>query len=321
MKRAEGAGTAKTLEKLEKSVHAGNYYEAQQMYKTVYARYMGAKKYTDAMDLLQSGASIQLRHGQVTCGVELGVLLIETFAKAQSKFEISYLDRIKSILNEFPRSVSEELEVQMESDSQRTSEAYVESKTRVDGFSTLVKAAIKWCIDSGGPSRGPAELHDILAEYIWTQSPKMEMGKVSLHFVRGNHPETHAAALVDYIQKCGPEEADLVVARGVLLYLSSGNLRDANRLMYEVKHGLSNEDFPNTPLMHFIKYLLLTLERDALPLFRMLRENYKSSIGRDSLLDECLDAIAERFYNVHRRNGLQGMLGDILKMFASETNS
>lgn len=27
-----------TLEKLEKSVNAGNYYEAQQMYKTIYAR-------------------------------------------------------------------------------------------------------------------------------------------------------------------------------------------------------------------------------------------------------------------------------------------
>ena len=27
-----------TLEKLEKSVQAGNYYEAQQMYKTIYAR-------------------------------------------------------------------------------------------------------------------------------------------------------------------------------------------------------------------------------------------------------------------------------------------
>lgn len=288
------------------------------MYKTVYARYIVAKKYAEAVELLQSGASVQLKHGQVTCGVELGVLLVETFGKAEMKYDVLALDRIKSIVNSFPR---EDLEAQGGNNLQKTSESYLAAKARVEGFYTFIKAAIKWCVDSGGPSRGPPELHDIVAEYIWTQSPGMELSKASLHFVRSGHPEKFAAALISYTKECDPEEADLMVARSVLLYLSLGNLRDANWLVHEVKKGLGDGTFPDTPLMHFVKYLLLTLERDALPLFRMLRENYKSYIGRDSLLSECLDAIAERFYGVHHKNGLQRMLGDLVKMFVSESSS
>lgn len=313
------SGTAKTLEKLEKCVRAGNYYEAQQMYKTVHARYMASKKYVEAMELLQSGSSLQLRHGQVTCGVELGVLLIETFAKAQIKFDNFALDRIQCVINEFPRVSSKELNTCGEEDCKTASAACLEARKRVEGFSTFVKTAIKWCIDSGGPSKGPPELHDALAEYIWTQSPDKDLGKVSLYFVRGSHPESYAAALVDCLKQYD-EEADLVVARAVLLYLSLGNLRDANRLVHELKHGLKDQAFPNTLLMRFIKYLLLTLERDALPLFRMLRQTYGPCIERDSFLNECLDAIAERFYGV-RRESVGGMFGDLIKMFATGPNS
>eukprot|EP00249_Psilotum_nudum_P008729 c21471_g1_i1 orf=302-1252(+) len=315
--RRVGAGTAKTLEKLERSVEAGNYYEAQQMYKTVYARYMAAGKYTEAMDLLQSGASVQLKHGQVTCGVELGVLLVETFVKAKESFGSSVLARVKSIFKEFPHVPHQK----WESEGDGASEAYIAAKTRVEGCSTFMKAAIKWCIESGGPSRGPAELHDMLAEYLCAESPNMDLRKASFHFVRGSHPDAYAAALVAYMDMYHPEDADLLLAQGVLMYLSLGNLRDANLLVDKVKQTLSgkSQDFPVTPLMHFIKFLLLTLERDAVPLFQMLRENFKSSIGQDPSFDDLLDEIGERFYTIHRRNGLQGMLNDLLKMFATDT--
>ncbi|MCO5582874.1 hypothetical protein L7F22_036775 [Adiantum nelumboides] len=81
-----------TLQKLEKSVDAGNYYEAQQMYKTIYARYVAAKNFGAAVDLLQSGASVQLRHGQVTCGVELGILLVESLGKARMKYDTTVVE-------------------------------------------------------------------------------------------------------------------------------------------------------------------------------------------------------------------------------------
>ncbi|KAJ7298011.1 hypothetical protein O6H91_Y022100 [Diphasiastrum complanatum] len=117
------------------------------------------------------------------------------------------------------------------------------------------------------------------------------------------------------MSQCPSDQRDLVLARAIFQYLSLGNLRDANKIMDEVKHGMSSQDFEDLPLVRCLKFLLLTLERDALPLFRMLRENYKMSIERDPSLDELLDDIAEKFYGVRRKSGFQNMFGDIMKMF------
>ncbi|MBA0815473.1 hypothetical protein Gohar_000242 [Gossypium harknessii] len=116
--------------------------------------------------------------------------------------------------------------------------------------------------------------------------------------------------------QCYPDEDDIAIARAVLMYLSMGNLRDANCLMNELKRQVESQelDFPESDLVQFITFLLLTLERDALPLFNMLRVNYKSSIDREPAFNELLDEIAEKFYGVQRRNPLQGMFGDLLKV-------
>ncbi|XP_073394051.1 protein GET4-like [Physcomitrium patens] len=84
--------------------------------------------------------------------------------------------------------------------------------------------------------------------------------KASQHFVGGNQPETFAKVVVECMDKCYPGEADLVVARAVLLYLSLGNLRDVNRLWDSVRQRLSDssQELPDTPLLHLIKFLLLT---------------------------------------------------------------
>ncbi|KAL2623427.1 hypothetical protein R1flu_003632 [Riccia fluitans] len=310
--RDASASVGKTLQKLEKSVEEGNYYEAQQTYKTVYARYMAGKSYDEAMELLQNGACVQLKHGQVTCGAELAVLLVETFGKAGVPYNNKTLEQITSIYKEFPKV--DVGSVRSGPEDASISEETVEARTRVEGCSSFLKAAIKWSAESGGPSKGAPELHKMLAEFIWTQSPFPELGKASVHYLRGNCPEAFASAVVDCMSKCYPGEADLVVARAVLQYCALGNLRDANILFNRIRDTCS-DNLPDSPLLHFIKFLLQTLERDALPLFRMLRQNYKPSLDRDPTFEEYLDEIAERFFNVRRKSGIQGMLGDIMKMF------
>ncbi|KAL9273481.1 GET4-like protein [Drosera capensis] len=105
-----------------------------------------------------------------------------------------------------------------------------------------------------------------------------------------------------------------------LKYLSQGSLRDANYIMDEIKKKMDSEelDFSESELIQFIVYLLQTLERDALPLFRILRQSFKSSTDRDPAFNELLDEIAEKFYGVHRKNPLQGMFGDIFKMMGGD---
>jgi len=76
----------------------------------------------------------------------------------------------------------------------------------------------------------------------------------------------------------------------------------------------ANSEFPKTDLIQFIKYLLPTLERDAYPLFRMLRQKYKTSTDRDPVFQELLDEIAAKFYNIQRQNPLEGLFGEMFKI-------
>ncbi|XP_024971521.1 Golgi to ER traffic protein 4 homolog [Cynara cardunculus var. scolymus] len=305
------------IEKLKKIVDEGNYYGAQQMYKTTSARYTSVGRYTEALDLLQSGACLQLEHDQVTCGGELAALFVETLVKAKVDFDDDYLDRIRKIYKKFPRiPLPENLDLADDEAIHRLSETLGAAKTRVQSCSSFLKAAIKWSAEHGPRKIGSPELHDMLAEYIYSESPEADMTRVCFHFARGRNPKKFASTLVNFMGKCYPGEDDLAIARAVLMYLSIGNLRDANNIMDEIKKlaRAKELEFPESELMRFIDYLLQTLMRDALPLFNMLRQKFSSCIDRDPMFNELLDDIGEKFYGVRRKNPLQGMFGDLFKM-------
>lgn len=63
-------------------------------------------------------------------------------------------------------------------------------------------------------------------------------------------------------------------------YLCLGNLKDAN-IVYDEFIRLHGSQLHASPLLNFLRFLLLTLERDAFPLFDVLRKKYRPSIERD----------------------------------------
>ncbi|CAL5209261.1 unnamed protein product [Lathyrus oleraceus] len=317
-KRFELPPGQENVDKLEKVVKDGNYYGAQQMYKSISARYVTAERYSEALDILHSGACLQLAHGQVTCGAELALLFVETLGKGKVPFDDETLDRLRKIYDGFPR-VPLPQHLWDVDDMQQLSENLGCAKIRVEGCSSFLKAAIKWSSEFGTSSSGAPELHILLAEYIFSESPEVDMNRVTYHFVRGNNPIKFATNLVSFLGRCYPGEDDLAIARAVLRYLSLGNLKDANILVEEIKKQTeaSEVEFPKTDLMQFINFLLQTMERDAFPLFNMLRANFKSCIEREPAFNELLDDIAEKFYGVQRRNPM-GMFGDIFKMMGAE---
>ncbi|XP_031129284.1 Golgi to ER traffic protein 4 homolog [Ipomoea triloba] len=309
------------IDKLDKVLKDGNYYGAQQMFKSISARYVGAERFSDALDFLQYGACAQLEIEQVTCGGELAVLFVETLVRGNLSYDDDTLDRIRKIYKKFPRiTVPQNLELADDDDMQKVAEALTAAKTRVEACTSFLKAALKWSSEFGAHKYGSPELHDMLAEYIFSESPEVDMGKVSFHFVRGKNPKKFTSTVISFMGKCYPGEDDLAIARAVLMYLSLGNLRDANYLMDEIKKQVSSKEleFPESELMQFIGYLLLTLQRDAIPLFNKLRVVYKASIEREPTFYELLDEIAEKFYGLRRQSPLQGMFGDIFKMMGGE---
>ncbi|KAB2047121.1 hypothetical protein ERO13_A13G021600v2 [Gossypium hirsutum] len=315
LRRAALPPVQENIDKLEKAINEGNFYGAQQMYKSISARYVSAERYSEALDLLESGACLQLKHGQVTCGAELAVLFVDTLVKGKIPYNEDILDRVRKIYEVFPK-VPLPSNMLDDEDVREFTEALGAAKTCLEGCSSFLRAAIKWSAEFGASRNGDPQLHAMLAEYIYSESTELNMAKVSYHFVRGNNPKKFASTLVNFMSKCYPDEDDIAIARAVLMYLSMGNLRGANCLMDELKRQVESQelDFPESDLVQFITFLLLTLERDALPLFNMLKMNYKSSIDREPAFNELLDEIAEKFYGIQRRNPLQGMFGDLFKM-------
>ncbi|WOG88055.1 hypothetical protein DCAR_0207288 [Daucus carota subsp. sativus] len=319
-RRATLPPAQENIDKLDNIVKQGNSYGAQQMYKSITARYVAAERYSDALEIYQAGACVQLEHEQVTCGAELAVLLVETLVKGKFPYGEDTLERIRRIYEKFPRiPVTHNLDMS-DDDMQRVHEALGAAKTRVECCSSFLKAAIRWSTEFGAQRNGSPEIHDMLAEYIYSESPEVDMAKVSFHFVRGKDLEKFASTLVNFTGKCYPGEDDMAIARAVLLYLSLGNLGDANDLVDEVQKQMQDKelDYPHSELIEFINYLLETLQRDALPLFNRLRQTYASSLDRDPALNELLDVVAEKFYGVRRRNPMQDMFGDIFKMMGGD---
>ncbi|XP_060208967.1 protein GET4-like isoform X3 [Lycium barbarum] len=190
------------IDKLEKVIKEGNYYGAQQMYKSTSARYASAERYSDALNVLQSGACLQLDKGQITCGAELSLLFAETLAKAKVPYDEDNLDRVRKIFKKFPRLfMPQHLELADDDDLQKLSEAIAAAKTRVEGCASFLKAAIKWSVEFGAHRYGSPELHEMLADYMYSESPEVDIGKVSFHFVRGKNPKKFASALVNFMGK------------------------------------------------------------------------------------------------------------------------
>lgn len=288
------------------------------MYKSYSVRYTAAERYSEALDILQSGALVQLNNGQVTSGAELAGLFVETLIKGKVPFNEENLDRVRKIYQAFPKlSMPQQLGMgDDDGEMEKLQEAMMAAKVRVEGCSTFLKYALKWSAEFGTSKGGSPQIHVMLAEYIYSEAPELDMAKVSGHFIRGNDREKFASTLVNFMGKCYPGEDDVAIARAVLMYLSQGNLRDANYLMDEIIKQMNSKKaaFPESDLIKFIEYLLETLQRDAFPLFRILRQKYQSSIDREALFNELLDEIALRFYNVQRRSGLDSMFGDFFKM-------
>ncbi|KAH0856516.1 hypothetical protein HID58_084777 [Brassica napus] len=302
------------IDKLKKVVEEGNGYGALQMYKSISARYVTAQRFSEALDILFSGAYVELEHGLVNCGADLAILFVDTLVKAKSPCNDESLDRIRCMFKLFPRvPVPPHLvDVSDDEDVHNLQESLGEARSRVDNLTSFLRAAIRWSAEFGGPSTGYPELHAMLADYLYTECPELDMVRISRHFVRAEDPEKFASMLINFMGRCYPGEDDLAIARAVLMYLSMGNMKDANILMDEIKKQA--ETLSESDLLQFITYLLETLQRDALPLFSMLRMKFKSCIDREPLLNELLDEVAERFYGVQRKNPLQGMFGDIFKV-------
>eukprot|EP00803_Ostreobium_quekettii_P001917 evm.model.scf_2090.2 EVM.evm.TU.scf_2090.2 scf_2090:3159-6400(+) len=91
-----------SLQGIKRVVDEGAHYEAQQMYKTVHHRYHTKGMLEDSYKILEEGAVLQLATGHLTCGVELGLMLIEAYEKDEVGLTEEACRRVDHMLDGLP---------------------------------------------------------------------------------------------------------------------------------------------------------------------------------------------------------------------------
>lgn len=265
------ASLLRARRKVESLFQAKKYYDAQQLFQSLYSRYISRKKFDEAIDLIYDGTCQFLKEGQMTVAGELSLLLIEGYITSKKSIDSQSLTQINNIINGFGRD-------------------------GIDFQINFLKKSIKWTASVGENPYGIPKLHHTLAKLYQS---KKDYAAAQRHFLRSDANDEHCKMLVEWSDQGFICERDLFIARTTLQYICLENLDGANSVFTQYCAYWSTHGNPlESPLINFIKFLLRVVERDAHPLFEMLRQKYKISLSRDSKFNVYLNKIGEMYFGV-----------------------
>lgn len=265
---------ASTLAKIDEAFNSGDYYEALQLYRTVARRLSIKKQYDELITVLSEGVERLLKCGEGNAGGDLAGVLLETSRKApnvRSAAECS--EMFLRLFRVFPNDASCVLAKRNFMDE---AIKYVESLERDNDYMS-------------------AKMHTAFAEWLWGLK---DHRAASMHFIDGDDVELFSRRLREWADEGFKEEHDLFYARPILNFAACGNLRDANALLAVLQQEHRRKKLTETPLMRFLEYLLLTLERKAPRVFVQLKRKYEPSLQRDPELLELTNLIGRRYYDI-----------------------
>ncbi|XP_077980529.1 Golgi to ER traffic protein 4 homolog [Glandiceps talaboti] len=299
MATSRGGGVERVLGKLKASVEAGNYYEAHQMYRTLYFRYMTQKKHAEVIELLYSGAHLLLKHDQHGSGADLSMLLVEALNKTNHPVNKDILGKLCSLYRLLDP----------------------ESPERPQ----YINASLKWSTKSENSYKtGHPDLHRQLAMIFWQEKNYRES---RYHFLHSSDGEACATMLVEFSTVKGiRNEEDLFVAQTVLQLLCLKNEKTASVVFYAYteQHPDIEKGPPFIkPLLNFIWFLLLAVQGGKLTVFSVLCEKYQPSLNRDPSYMDYIGRIGQLFFGMpppkQENSQPGGALGNLLQsLFTDE---
>ncbi|CEP14770.1 hypothetical protein [Parasitella parasitica] len=301
-------GLEKTLQKLRDSVNNGNYYEAQQMYRTVARRYNKQQKYTDTIRLLHDGAILLFKHKQNGSASDLANYMLETYKMAHLPVNEESLDRVAEILSLFPIA-----EV---------------------GRKAFISNAFRWTKDEGDYTEGDPDLHDFVGTMFFNEK---QYSLAEDHLLVGTD---HSAELIGKLAYYWAVEENaqwkgIYLARIVFQFLVSKDIHHAI-LAYKnfikagsqpvvadskVRRAPAEEPTPfhiyADPWLNFTQMLLLTVQRDGKDLFIELKKKYEGLYGNEANFEELVDEIGLAFFNIPKPMKQGNMMQDLMaKLFS-----
>ncbi|GAX73846.1 hypothetical protein CEUSTIGMA_g1296.t1 [Chlamydomonas eustigma] len=303
-------GVEKTLEKIQKMIDSGSHYEAQQMLKTIYHRHKARKQISESYKILAEGAAMQLQHHQVTCGIELGLMLIEALTTDKSMDVDEALAIVMTVLTCLP------CKTKQSDDAASVSQQH---NAVLDEEARYVAAAVKWA-KRRGRQEGVRSIHALFAQHIWSTYGWRHMGRANQYFVRSDDAVQFAGALVACARLAPVTEADLFPTRAILQVLATAT-KESSVEQLEYAADLLEQcmqaapEIKQYPLLNFTSLLLKALRMRSATLVTFLKQKYAIALSRDDSFGVYLAQVERTYLGIGAESsgGIGGMLGGLLK--------
>uniref|UniRef100_A0A1B0BHN8 Golgi to ER traffic protein 4 homolog n=1 Tax=Glossina palpalis gambiensis TaxID=67801 RepID=A0A1B0BHN8_9MUSC len=287
-------GINRVLAKLEHSINTGNYYEAHQMYRTLYFRYIAQRKYFECMDLLYTGALRLVRNAQEPSAADLGLLIVDTLEKSGHRTNIElWIERFSELIENL-------------------------SSTTVER-ETLINRCIKWSGEVSGHNLGHPSLHKRIARLLWSEGNTEQARHHVLLCRDGNMCGRFLVKISE--KKSYTSEVDLIIVQAVLQQLCLKDRKTAEETFttYIRQHpDIKRKAAPYKEiLLNFIYFLFLCIDINRSAAFRSLCDLYKPSLDRDPSFQKYLVKIGVLFFDINPSpassgaNMMGGMFGDL----------
>ncbi|KAK0404921.1 hypothetical protein QR680_017701 [Steinernema hermaphroditum] len=297
-------------EKAKNCFDEKNYYEALQVYLTIYPRLKAQKKYEALIDFLYGGAMNMIKVGEFASALNLAELFIDTLTVSETKVSEELLDRFEAIFKRIPAILPNE------------------NETRIDRRSELLTSALKWtqavAATKNEAKYGSPALHKRVADILCKNGNFLDAKK---HYLLSNDPTNFSAGLIEFqTSEVCEGEADLVGTKAVLELLCYRKSAVAYQLLklYAQNHPeiTTSAPYKTVPLFSLCWLLILCLQTRrntpkevVLAYFSELVAFFKGHLDRDGSLLACLDKIGQVYLGLKPPGSEGGLLGSLLKGF------
>ncbi|KAK6733271.1 hypothetical protein RB195_017178 [Necator americanus] len=285
--------------KAENCLEKGEFYEAHQVYRTMYFRMLQQEKFEELLDLLCCGCKKLAAVKEALGSIDLAELYAETLVKSKKEPSEGILEQISSMVELF------------------TDPSFV--LPTPDAHNRFISSCVKWSQSVATKRRekrhGLSELHYVIAKAYIAHGQYVPARN---HMLFAEHPEEFATLLRKICEEggCKSLESELFCVLPALQLLAMHRVQTASRLLAAYT---ANDDTPNgfrQELLNFLRLVCNALTLHDVNLFDHLVKVYKPHLDADPNYSNYIDRIGHIFFghpSQKRGDSLGGLFGNILK--------
>ncbi|CAJ0584180.1 unnamed protein product, partial [Mesorhabditis spiculigera] len=290
--------------KIQDSLARGEYYEAHQIYRTIYNRENAAKKFDSVLALLERGINNMLEVKQFGSALDLAELYADTLQASKAPPTDATIAKISKIYSQLPRNST---------DSERPSSE--DRRTRF--VSKLITWSQNVATTKRETKRGLAKLHAGLAAVLRHENSLEEARK---HYMLADQPLELAEVIVDMQQlDDSPHEVDLFPALVAFQLICLRRVEVAGKFLSNYcrlhpKIVTEAQPYP-LPLLNYVALLIQAIPKHNQSHFALLFEKYETQIVLEPAFRGLIDKIGQMYFGLPppRAAGAGGLFGNMFQ--------